>query len=166
MIPKLSFDVVPILDRTTSDLETNVYKPVRSAIIKVMKEIINNDYSEVFGFTLTLSPKKKYRGQYMQNFDDLKLHRLIGETLKSSRVWKDVCYFMYPEFGESNGRLHYHGVIYNCYQLKFKKCMSQWKRVFGNTKPEMVLTSNRAWIGYCVKDDGATGLYPFYNITH
>ncbi len=166
MIPKISFQVVPYLDRTTVDLETNVYQPVRSAIIKVMKEIINNKYSQVYGFTLTINPKKKFRGYYLQNYDDDVLHRRIGQILKSSRAWKDVCYFMYPEFGDKHGRLHYHGIVYNCYEVKFLKCLNFWKKHFGHPEPEMSLGSNRIWIGYCVKDDGHTGLYPFFNVTH
>ncbi len=147
-----------ILDQTQQKLcnnqkiqEINI---TRKVLLKKLKEIEN--FTDVCGLTLTL--KKKYH-----NDDDKWIHRHIQAKINNSRVWKDIKYILIPEYTK-NGVLHYHGVIWDSYQIKVIKCVKWWRRTFGFVKPELKINKYSNWMKYIIKDYGKTGLWTLYNI--
>ncbi len=138
-----------ILDQTQRK-KRDTYNPTIECIEKKLKYLINN-YSDIGGFTLTL--KKKFHGD-----DDKWLHNHIEETIRKSRVWKNKEYLLFPEYTK-NGVLHYHGIMWDEYQIEIMKCIKWWRRKFGFAKPELELKSKYNWIKYITKNYNKTGLW-------
>lgn len=143
-----------------------------SNIIKTLLSL--NTISQKYGITLTF--KKKYH-----NVDPLKLHRDAITLL--SEYNKKFKYILFPEFTQK-GVLHYHGIIWDCYQLPFTRMTKKWSREMGFTKNEyeikhyMCLTKNKCtlketlnslkdstmcWYHYIQKDYGKNGLWALTN---
>lgn len=148
----VGFDV---LDQTQH--EKDGYNPSKETINKYLSNVINN-YSDIVGFTLTL--KKKYH-----NDDDKYMHRLIENKILRSSIWKDKCYIIFPEYTRK-GNLHYHGIMWNQYEIEVMRCLKWWRRIFGFAKPELKINSKYNWIKYITKDYMKTGLWTIYNIKH
>ena len=153
---KLEFE---ILDQTPTDKNkkgrSDDYNPTREIINKKLSTIIDN-FTDVCGFTLTLN--KKYH-----NDDDKYVHRHIQDALIKSRVWKDKKYFLFPEYTKK-GILHYHGVMWDEYQIEVMRCVKWWRRKYGFVKPELELKHPYKWIAYITKNYGKTGLWTISHI--
>ncbi len=148
-----------ILDQTQQNLGNNNFplheiNVTRSVLIKQLKKI--EQFTDVCGFTLTL--KKKYH-----NDDDKWIHRYIQNKIDNSRVWKGIKYIIIPEFTKK-GVLHYHGVIWDSYQIKVMTCIKWWRRTFGFAKPELKINNYNNWMKYITKDYNKTGLWTLYNL--
>ncbi len=144
-----------LLDQTQRKKSVNEYNPSKEVINSKLTEIINN-FTDVCGFTLTI--KKKYH-----NDDDKYIHRLVQTKILTSLVWKNKKYMIFPEYTKK-GNLHYHGIIWDEYEIEVMRCIKWWRRIFGFAKPELKLSSKYNWIKYIVKDYGKTGLWTIYNI--
>lgn len=103
----------------------------------------------------------------------------IGFTLTFAKMWHDedpdtlFHYFVkfiadnfekndkiiiFPEF-TVKGILHFHGIIYNCYQRYINKKLKDWRKTYGIVKMEYAITEK--WESYIQKDVTSTG-YPVY----
>ena len=129
-------------------------------------------YTQLYGVTLTLN--KKYELD-----DPIFMHRLIQSYL--SRSWRDINYIIFGEFTDK-GRLHYHGVIWDCYKLTLTQKVRSWRRKFGFAKIELKLKTYRCdvnsdnkhlnskypkccWKHYISKDHWTTGLWTLTNFS-
>ncbi len=94
----------------------------------------------------------------------------IGFTLTFAKMWHDedpdtlykyftdyiykefpckIEYIIAPEF-TSSGILHFHGIIYNCYQRCVNKLFTKWRKNYGFIKMEYKITEH--WESYILKD--------------
>ncbi len=128
---------------------------VRLAICKKFCDI-PNVYSQYFGIILTFKNK-------WYSFDPEDLHKLVKEKLSKSLVCKKAKYYLFPEFTPQKGHLHYHGVIYDCYDLVNVRFNKWWSRTFGFSKPEKIRVWKN-WSQYCYKNISKTGLPVIYKI--
>ncbi len=146
-----------VLDQTQTRKIKKTSGPQLEKFNKLHKEIENifGNFSQVYGITVTLS--KKY------SLDDpLQMHRFIQRKINRSRLWKARKYILIPEFSEINSNLHYHGLIYDCYELEAVRLSKWWKREFGFTKLEKEIRHPEKWSTYILKDINTTGLWPLY----
>lgn len=143
-----------LLDQTQPDFKSITGDVTRDVLIEKLKEI--EDFTDVCGVTLTL--KKKYH-----NDDDKWMHRYIENKILKSQAWKDKKYILVPEYTK-NGVLHYHGVIWDSYQIEVMKVAKWWRRHFGFVKPELKINNYKNWMNYMIKDYGKTGLWTIYKI--
>lgn len=133
------------------------YNPVREYI---HREILNRVFPErmlLAGATLTINES------HLKDQDETMLHRYIRQRLASSTIWKKMNYILFPEFGKK-GRLHYHAVYWDEYQVVVMKSIKWWRRNYGYAKPECELRHPDKWKQYCAKDYGKTGLGCIYNL--
>ncbi len=128
---------------------------VREALLKKFINI-PNIYSQYYGITLTFTRKWK-------ELDPDYLHKLVKTHVCKSLLFKKTKYYLFPEFTEA-GDLHYHGVIYDCYELPFFKIVAHWKRVYGWAKPEKKIRNWKNFSDYCYKHIDITGLSMIYKI--
>ncbi len=159
----LGFD---ILDQTLEKKPNIVYDNIWSKICLI------NKHSQKYGITLTFSSKWHIE-------DSLTLHRIVISKITKSTVCKNINYIFFPEFTKG-GILHYHGIIWDCYQLPFIRFSRWWSRTFGFTKPELELRyylcnisakctqsqiskAKHCWSHYITKDYGKNGLW---TLTH
>ncbi len=147
-----------ILDQTQQNLGTNIniqeLNVTRKDILWKLKEI--EKFTDVCGFTLTL--KRSFHHD-----DDKWMHRYVQHKIDNSRVWRNIKYIIIPEFTKK-GVLHYHGVIWDSYEVEVLRCLKWWRRTFGFVKPELKLNNYINWMNYIIKDYGRTGLWTLYNI--
>ncbi len=128
--------------------------------------------TQKYGFTGTFNMKK------FKNDDPTYMHRLVIAKLLKSTSWKGVKYIIFPEF-DDNGNLHYHGLIWDVYEVKFVKCLKMWRQTFGFAKPELNIKhyicnkelfkckrqpKSWCWKHYITKSVGKTGLWTISNI--
>ncbi len=130
------------------------YNPSIETIRKQI--LIINEFSDKCGITLTL--KKKFH-----SVDPKIMHRAIAKKLRNSRIWQQYKWILFPEFTKS-GVLHYHGVIYDVYQLNAIQLSQWWRRTYGFTKLELKIQVFSNWSKYITKDYGKVGLWTLYNI--
>lgn len=147
-----------LLDKTKNKLKEMPFagqldNDVPDYLTKRIREL--EKVSQIGGFTLTFSKKFK-------NEDPRWLMRYVQEKINNSRVWKGKEYILLPEFTK-NGDLHFHGVLWNCYQVELLQLTRWWSRSFGFTKPEIEIANYDNWIRYIFKDYGKTGLWTIYN---
>ncbi len=135
------------MEKTNGDKKNNLLLRLNS--------IFRNN-TQVYGITCTLGKKCDYN-------DPLFMHRMIVRKLCRSTLWRKQKYLLIPEFTD-NGRLHYHGVIYNCYEVEAIRLSQWWKREFGFTKFEKEIRYPNKWIDYILKDIGKTGLWTISNM--
>ncbi len=145
-----------VLDQIQPDLvdPTELYA-TREVITRKFKEL--SLVTQLYGVTLTL--KKMYHDD-----DDTWMHKYIIDKMNKSRVWKNKNYILIPEYTQQ-GVLHYHGVIWDMYEVNFMKLAKWWRRTFGYVKPELKIINFNKWIDYITKDYGKIGLWTIYNIT-
>ncbi len=137
------------------------------------KLISLNEMTQVYGITLT------FRSTYHKD-DPESLHRAIYKDLMSQAKWKKNNFFLFPEFTEK-GILHYHGVVWDCYELPFIQMSKYWHRKFGFAKVELKIkyyycgngkecmynektVPKSCWCHYCIKDYDSVGLNTLYNL--
>ncbi len=125
----------------------------RNKILNRLNNIFD-DYTQVYGITLTFKLK-------FSDYCDEVLHREIKERIDKSTLFKQTKYVLFPEYTQK-GTLHYHGIIYDCYQVEYMKCVKWWRRNYGFVKPELKIKYPKKWIQYITKDLGKTGLYTLY----
>lgn len=163
---KIGFD---ILDQTQPENIARANGDKMKAIVfqSIWKKLVEqNKITQKYGVTLTFSPK-------WHNEDPLELHRIVIDKMNRSTVCKDIEYIIFPEFSKK-GQLHYHGIVFNCYQLPFIRFSKWWKRTFGFAKVELEIRyylcqdkigvciqkrASRCWCHYITKDNGKTGLW-------
>ncbi len=152
--------VCNVLDQTQPKLlcilEKDTYNPSIETINKTLSYVADN-YSDVCGFTLTF--KKSFH-----NDDDKWLHRHVHKSLLNQKDWKRVKYIIFPEFTPKKGVLHYHGIIWDEYEITIMRCLKYWRRKYGFAKPELKLNSIYNWIKYITKDYMKTGLWTITNL--
>ncbi len=174
-------DYYSMVESVGSDLtKTNAKKlecHIASNFIK--KKLVNiTKCSQYYGINITF--KSKYH-----DMDPIQLHRLFQKKLIKSNIWKKNQYLLFPEFSPKSGNLHYHGVVYDCYQHNVISMQKMCKREFGpqckvfltvNCKlceagidgPCSYLKQNGdkgwCWTHYITKDVGKTGLWTIYKI--
>ncbi len=148
-----------LLDQTTQKLgnsdKKDTYNPKREYINKILNTLIDNKSSQVAGFTLTL--KKKYHED-----DPVWMHRYIHKSLQSSRIWKDKNYILFPEFTK-RGVLHYHGIMWDEYQVEVIRSINWWRRKYGFVKLEKKINNLRSFLTYITKDYNTVGLWTITN---
>ncbi len=152
-----------------NEVKSNGINNIRLVLLKKLESLEN--ITDKYGFTLTFNMRK------FRNDDSKYMHRLASQRIEKSPVWRDVKYIMIPEF-DKNGNLHYHGVIWDVYQIKCVRCIKWWRRNFGFAKPELELKyfncgsgqickrreiKSWCWKHYITKDFGKTGLWSLYN---
>lgn len=123
-------------------------------LLNKLKKVFS-DNTQVYGITCTLGRKCDYD-------DPLFMHRIILRKLTKSTLWRKQKYILIPEFTDA-GRLHYHGVIYGCYEVEAVRLSKWWKREFGFTKFEKEIRYPQKWVDYILKDIGKTGLWTLSN---
>lgn len=147
---------VSLLDKTPvakPRLKTTVDENITLLVIKEKIKLIES-FTDVIGVTLTL--KKKFHDS-----DDSWLHREIQCKLIKSNTFKKLKYILVPEYTK-NGNLHYHGIIWDSYQLQYMKAIKWWRRNYGFVKPELKINNYANWTNYMFKDYYKTGLYILY----
>lgn len=159
-----SIEKVALLDQPIEDkcnyLKVNTepdgeYYPTRVAINSCLSNVIDQ-YSDLVGFTLTF--RKSFHSD-----DDLFLHRMISKKLIKSTVWKTKKYILFPEFTSKKGNLHYHGIMWDSYEIEVMRSMKWWRKNYGFVRVELKLNSPYNWLKYITKDYMKTGLYTLYN---
>lgn len=111
---------------------------------------------DVYGFTLTFRPKT-------HEIENERLHAWVKDTIRRSRLWKKTKYCLFPEL-TSEGKLHYHGIMYDTFQCDVMKIMKKWKREYGFYKVEINIRNYVNWINYIMKHYGKAGLSTIHNI--
>ncbi len=165
---------VCILDQTQRPKLKKEYNVVLNKHLETLLSL--NRFTDKYGITLTFN-KKWY------NEDPIDLARIVQIKIDNSRCFKKVKYILCPEF-TSHGNLHYHGIIWDCYQMPFQQCVRMWRRQFGYVKPEleikyyycgttitcsikkqMITPKKRSmcWLHYIIKDRGKVGLPIIYS---
>lgn len=135
-----------------------------------------NRHTDKYGVTLTFN-KKWY------NEDPKELAQMVQLKLNNASCFKKVKFIFCPEF-TTHGNLHYHGVIWDCYQMPFQKCVRWWRRTFGYVRPEIEIKyyycdtaitcsikkqmitpkkTSKCWLHYIIKDRGKVGLPIIYS---
>lgn len=150
----LEKDVGEVLDQPQHP--KGCYNAVFVKIQSIIDDIVSEKYTQVHGLTLTF--RKRYHGYPIKW-----LHRQVLNRLSRSRIFRTRNYLLFPELTEKNGILHYHGIVWNQYQIDTMKMINWWRREYGFAKPELALKSRVKWIEYITKDYGKTGLYSFFN---
>ncbi len=165
-----------LLDQTQPKIKikTNGSNLVFKNIFAKLEKV--NCFTQKYGLTLT------FRSSFHRD-DPLYLHRLIEQEF--SKYNDEFSYICFPEFTKKNNNLHYHCVIWNCYELGIITFCKRWQRKFGiyklenplrhyychthidnicrvkyqmlNPKPE-----SRCWVHYILKDYG-NGLWSITN---
>ncbi len=105
------------------------------------------------GFTLTFKP-------IYHEYDPDELYEFIVRYCEQNFHKKDP-YIIFPEF-TSSGILHFHGVVYNCYQRYISSCLKEWRRQYGYVKIEWTIKNE--WLDYIQKDMNKTGYAVIDNI--
>lgn len=109
-----------------------------SAIEKKIKSFAN--CTQKVGFTLTFS-------KMWQDEDPDTLYKYIQDYIE--KYFDKIQYVLVPEF-TSSGIMHFHGIIYNCYQRTINKVLNEWRKTFGFIKIESHITDK--WEKYICKD--------------
>jgi len=152
--------VCKLLDQTQRKniciAEKDTYNPCREVLNKSLNKIVN-DYTQICGFTLTFQRK-------FHDDDDRWLHRHVHHSLINHKKWKKVKYIIIPEFTPKRGQLHYHGIIWDEFDLTVMECLKYWRRKYGFVKPELRLKNPHLWIKYMCKDFNKTGLWTISNL--
>ncbi len=104
------------------------------------------------GFTLTFS-------RMWQEEDPDTLYRYIQKYIKE--YFDKIDYVVVPEF-TSSGIMHFHGIIYNCYQRVINKVLNEWRKLYGYIKIENHITDK--WEKYICKDINEVGYAVITNI--
>mgnify|MGYP000370969724 CR=1 FL=1 len=139
-------------------------------MLSVMEQSPRDD---VYGFTLGYNDNHKLAGIPLKDHDDNIINEYIMDIMKRSNIThgskKDkvkVHMMMFPEYSE-RGRLHWHGIVWNCcpyWPASIKKMLIRKK--FCNSpglRLELKLTSKHSWFKYMTKDYRKSGLkYPSY----
>lgn len=140
-------------------------------------QILDLYNGQVYPLTMTINFKK-----FPKMINDANIHRKIQQILIESPSWRKVKYYLFPEY-DDNCRLHYHGIIYGCYQSKMVSCMNVWKRKIGFVdkgasreirypicciEPQCTyiqkgLVKKGCWYHYCIKDTKKSGLWTLYH---
>ncbi len=137
-----------VLDKSKQHVQGKHTNLSREFIIKKLSDIIKK-HSQLCGITLTLKMR-------FQDRDPKNMHLDIQKKIVNSKVW-DNKYVLIPEFSPK-GHLHYHGIIYDHYNVGVVRMSNMWARTFGFTKIEFTLHHPSEWIKYMMKDLGKTGL--------
>lgn len=138
-----------ILDQPIPEKDTTVSNAILNSV-----QLLLIECSQISGFTLTF--KKKYHED-----DDLELHRYVEQYLLKSKCWNKTQYVLFSEY-TSKGNIHYHGVMFNQYQINVMKCIKSWRRKFGFVKVELEIRNVRNWYDYITKNYGKIGLWTLY----
>lgn len=154
-----------LLDQTTHDEDNKLteaeedavcdYIGTKGLILNKLNMIISEN-TQMYGCTFTF--KRSFH-----NDDPVYLHRMTEKEINKSRIWKDKKYILFAEFSPKGGILHYHGIIYGCYQTEFLRLCNWWRRKFGFVKPELEIRHPDKWRDYITKDYGKTGLWTLYD---
>lgn len=159
-------------------LDQNKTKIVAKAIGKTIGSMYLVDimeksvvFTQKYGITLT------FKSKFTMD-DPKKLHRMIANKLLKSRVWQGHKYILFPEF-TSSGSLHYHGIIWDTYEVDLVRMAQWWRRTFGYVKLEKDIKyyycgtpatqecsqknkknkKIKCWLHYITKDVGKVGLW-------
>ncbi len=97
--------------------------------------------TQKIGFTLTFSK--------MWHEEDLDtLYKYFIEYVQKN-FGTDTKYIIAPEF-TSAGIMHFHGIVYSCYQRCVNKKFVDWRKTFGFVKMEYKISEH--WEKYITKD--------------
>lgn len=135
-----------LLDPTTPNLRNSV----SNIVLRKLKSL--GEFTQLSGFTFTFKSK-------FHSTDDKWLHRHVEEKIKKSHIWSFKNYILIPEFTSKNGNLHYHGVIWNAYDVEVMRCIKWWQTNFGFAKPELNIRNYGNWMTYITKDYLKSGLW-------
>ncbi len=134
------------------------------------------NYSEKYPITLTINRRKKH----IRDYDDIALHRYIHKRLIRNCRWNKLKYILFPEY-DSNGKLHYHGVIWDSYQATVSVAIKFWRNNFGfvdkgwskdiryywcgteGCTQKDKSKAKHCWYHYITKDTKKSGLYSLTN---
>jgi len=107
--------------------------------------------TQKIGFTLT------FDSSYHSENPDLLYQNLLNYV--TEHFEKSIKYIITIEF-TSSGILHFHGVIYDCYQRYVSKILKNWRKTYGFVKIEWKISPK--WEEYIIKDVDRIG-YPALN---
>lgn len=131
-------------------------------------------FTQKYGITLTF--KSSFHSDC-----PLFLHKLARDFFKDYD--SKFKYVLFPEFTQK-GNLHYHGVIWSCYELPLMQCIKRWKRKYGISKIENPINyyfcsdisncrikqlmlnpkeNSKCWLHYILKDYNKNGLWSLTN---
>ncbi len=127
-----------------------IKEKVDSENIDSAQEFINFYFTSTqkYGITITLKPE-------YHTMDSLTMHRKIEEYFAEN--FDNVKYIIIAEFTKK-AVIHWHGIIYNEYQLAISQKISSIKNVYGFIQMEWRISPH--WEKYIIKDIGTTGLWP------
>jgi len=149
-----------ILDQTTAKKVTlgkkGEYNPKTEYVQKACSLLLSNKITQMSGFTLTF--KRKFHTD-----DPLWLHRHIEGLIIKSKIWNTKSYMLFPEFTKK-GALHYHGIMWNEYNVEVVRSINWWRRKFGFVKPELEIRNIDNYIRYITKSYSKTGLWTIMNL--
>lgn len=165
-----------VLDQTQPPESRKSYRD-QVVFTNIWLELIKqNKCTQKYGITLTFSTKWHIE-------DALTLHRIVQTKMARSTVCKNIKYILFPEY-TAKGILHYHGIIFSCYQTPFIRFSKWWKRSFGHTKEELEIRyylcsinpakcmqsslskAKYCWSHYITKDYHKNGLWTLTNYTN
>lgn len=132
-------------------------------------------FTQKYGLTLTF--KKSFHLD-----DPLYLHKTTDKFM--SKYKNEFKYIGFPEFTKKNHNLHYHFIIWDCYELPLVTFSKRWQRKFGISKLENPIKhyycknkescrikhlllkpkeDSKCWFHYIIKDYGINGLWSLTN---
>lgn len=104
--------------------------------------------TQKIGFTLTFN----------KNYHEIDSDILYNFLLKFIKQYfgSEIEYIIAPEYTDK-GVIHFHGIIYNCYQRYINRILNKWRDQYGFIKMEYKISPK--WEEYIIKDMDAVG-YP------
>lgn len=123
----------------------------------ILNHIVKNDNDFLYGITLTFKNKIKYIDGTIRDFESFESKKLSlyvqhkVETYFKRRNSPVIEIILFPEYGSTNLRLHYHGIIYG-YPREVNRFRTWWYNLFGKNKFEGVIYNISSWVKYITKD--------------
>lgn len=119
-----------------------------------------------YGITITIDPCYPYKNRRFKSMSDDRKHTVVKMIIEKyvSKNNLNMQYIIIPEYSNKSGHLHYHGIVWNCYQKTFSNFVRKLRGYVGFCKPEMKINHYDEWIKYIFKDYGKSGLSTIINI--
>ncbi len=128
------------------------YKLQNKNLLNLMKKY--RDVSDQIGFTLT------FNSSYHDEDPDL-LYTYLVRYVKQYFTNENMNFIVMTEF-TAKGIIHFHGIIYNCYQRFVVKMLTSWRKWYGIIKLEYKLSDK--WEVYILKEEKTSGYPAIHNL--
>lgn len=113
-----------------------------------------------YGITITIDPKFPYKNRRFKSMADSQKHDTVKIIIEKYmlKTMSNIQYILIPEYSDNNGMLHYHGIVWNCYQLSFSNFLRKLRGTIGYCKGEFEIKHYDKWLSYIFKNYGKSGL--------